>query len=94
MNNKLNRMELTKTLENICGKDTFEDVKKNDSLYYSYFMEAVLDGSIKQNINWDDEADKRMMDDFDDDYLDYKAITTHYKNLIKGKHYYENKKQK
>jgi hypothetical protein len=94
MKTKQNRMELTKTLENICGKDTFDDVKKNDSLYYSYFIEAVLDGSIKQNIDWNDEEDKQMMDDFDEDYLDYKGITTHYKNLIKGKQIYENKNQK
>jgi hypothetical protein len=89
MKTKQNRMALTKTLENLYGKQTFDDVKKNDSLYYSYFMEAVLDGSIKQNINWDDEADKRMMDDFDENYLDFEAITTHYKNLIKGKRLYE-----
>ena len=48
MNNKLNRMAFTKTLEGMYGKETFEDVKKHGDIYYSCFMDKVFDGSIKQ----------------------------------------------
>jgi hypothetical protein len=93
MNKKKDRDALTAILVNMHGREAFDDVKINDGLYNSYFLEAVLDGSIKQNINWKNEADKQMMEDFDKDFLDFEAITTHYKNLMKGKELYELKQQ-
>ena len=96
--NEYTREILRETLVSRYDINTFEDIKKNDGLYYKSFMEGLFDGSIKQN-NTHEEMMERMEEStkqemiaeaFDDDfYYDFEAITEHYENLIKGKKRYE-----
>jgi len=49
-------------------------------------MEGLFDGSIKQNITYEEMMEKQMSSNFDNDF---EAITEHYENLIKGEERYE-----
>jgi hypothetical protein len=85
-------------MEQMFGKKTFEDVVKNNSLYYSSFMSGVFDGSIEQpEINYEYEMEKDMRNGFFDDELpeipDYENLLIHYENLVKGKKRYERKQK-
>ena len=74
------------TLVSRYNLETFEDIKKNDGLYYKSFIEGLFDGSIKQNITYEEMMEKQMRNNFDNDF---DAIAEHYENLIKGKERYE-----
>ena len=78
---------LKETLVSRYDINTFEDIKNNDGLYYKSFMEGLFDGSIKQNITYEEMMEKQMSSNFDNDF---EAIAEHYENLIKGKERYEN----
>ena len=77
---------LRETLVSRYDINTFEDIKINDGLYYKSFMEGLFDGSIKQNITYEEMMEKQMSSNFDNDF---EAIAEHYENLIKGKERYE-----
>lgn len=77
---------LKETLVSRYDINTFEDIKNNDGLYYKSFMEGLFDGSIKQNITYEEMMEKQMSSNFDNDF---EAIAEHYENLIKGKKRYE-----
>ena len=79
------------SMELMYGKKTYEDVVKNDDLYYSSFMDGVFEGSIQQpEINYEYEMEKEMKNSFfDNDLPDFENLLIHYKNLVKGKRRYE-----
>ena len=79
------------SMEQMYGKNTYEDVVKNDGLYYSSFMDGVFEGSIQQpEINYEYEMEKELRNSFfDDDLPDFENLLIHYKNLVKGKRRYE-----
>lgn len=95
---EIHKETLREPLENKYNTETFEDIKKNDGLYYKSFMEGLFDGSIKQTLTYEEmmgrmevsTKQEMIAEAFDDDfYYDFDAIEEHYANLIKGKIKYE-----